>query len=122
MSNSLKQFRRLRAPAPLMVRYLPWRRATFAAVAAASDVSVLPVEVNPFTRGKTSNRVATALGAGMTVVTDRLPSYLDYDGCVLFDAPGAGVLAYLRDPELRARHIAAGQSCNGEIYDPGVVE
>jgi hypothetical protein len=55
------------------------------------------------------------------VATDPLPSYLDYEDCVLFGPPGTAVLTYLRDPSLRTRHVAAGQQRVAEIYDPGVI-
>ncbi len=122
VSNSREQYRDVRMSAPrLRMRYLPWRRATFSLAAAVSDVAVLPVEVNPFTRGKTSNRVATALMAGLAVVTDRLPSYLEYEGCVQFDSPAQGVVGYLRDADLRARHVSAGRERTAEIYAPAVI-
>lgn len=120
-SNSREAFLQLSPQPGLLMRYVPWRRATFSLLAAAVDVAVLPVEVNPVTRGKTSNRVATALGHGLAVVTDPLPSYLAYSGAVRFGDYAASVAEYLRDPALRERDVEKGSTVTESLYAPAVV-
>lgn len=118
-SNSRSSFQTLSQTLPLKTSYFRWRRTVFPLLAGASDVAMLPVQVNPFTRPKTSNRVATALALGLPVVTDRLPSYEeDFGDCVLFGAHVTNTIRYLDDPELRQRHLNIGQLRVGEKYDP----
>lgn len=120
-SNSRTAFDALVPEPGLRMRYFPWRRATFPLLAATADVTVLPVEVNPVTRGKTSNRVATAIRLGLAVVTDPLPSYLAYAGAVAFGDFRPSVLAYLRDPGLRRADVSRGVEITESLYAPEVV-
>ncbi|MFC7360039.1 hypothetical protein [Nocardioides astragali] len=121
MSNSRAAFSRLPVPPDLRARYVPWSAKAFARVAAVSDVAVLPVEINAVTRGKTSNRVATAFQHGMNVVTDPLPSYLDYRECVRFGGYEEHVVEYLQDKSLRADHVRTGREITERLYAPSVI-
>lgn len=121
MSNSRAAFSTLGRQPDLRIRYVPWGRRAFSLVAAASDIAVIPVEINAVTRGKTSNRVATALQHGLAVVTDPLPSYLAYSECTRMNDYHLHVLEYLRSPGLRAAHVRAGQRINNRIYAPEVI-
>lgn len=121
VSDSRAAFNALERWPSLPMRYVPWRRSTFGLVASACDVAVLPVEINPITRGKTSNRVATALQHGLAVVTDPLPSYLAYETTVRMGDYGNNVTTYLGDAHLRTNDVAAGRRITQQLYAPGVI-
>lgn len=121
MSNSRPAFRALQRPAGLTMRYVPWRRSSFTLVAGACDVAVLPVEINAVTRGKTSNRVATAFQNGLAVVTDPLPSYLAFGQCVRWGDYAENVPAYLKDRSMRDVDVALGQRLTRDLYSHEVL-
>jgi hypothetical protein len=100
---------------------LPWRRSSFPLIASASTVAVLPVTVNPITRVKTSNRLATALGYGVPAVADRLPSYEPYEGAVAFGSFRDSVVCYLQDRTRRERDVAIGRRIAAGIFGKDVV-
>jgi hypothetical protein len=120
-SNSRAAYEKLTPQPGLVMRYVPWRRGSFPFLAASVDVAVLPVEVNEVTRSKTSNRIATALGYGLAVVTDPLPSYLAYSGALRFSDYATSVPDYLRDPASRHRDVARGRTVTQSLYAPAVV-
>jgi hypothetical protein len=77
MSNSrlsyLRQSWRWRVPS----HYVPWSLELSRTVVARHRLSVIPVEHNDYTAGKTLNRPATALLAGLAVIADPIPSYTE---------------------------------------------
>lgn len=121
MSNSRKAFAQLVRPPELSVRYVPWSARRFTLAAAVSDVAILPVEINDVTRGKSSNRVATALQHRLCVVTDPLPSYLAFAECVRLGDYERHVTEYLESASLRAADVATGQRIVKRLYAPEVI-
>ena len=57
--------------------YQPFAPDSFQAALARHDVAIIPVVKNPYTIGKSINRPATAVLAGLGVVADPLDSYLE---------------------------------------------
>ena len=82
ISNSKEAFARYATGASFPTRYYEWRRDTFAYLLSVQDVCIIPVDPNPFTRCKTSNRLVTALSLGLPVVADPIPSYEAFAGCI----------------------------------------
>jgi len=79
--------------------FIPWSLASFGPVAALHRVAVLPVERNDYTVGKTINRPATAIMAGLGVVADALSSYEELRSFVALDDWQGGLAHYQRiDP------------------------
>jgi hypothetical protein len=78
ISNSWKKYRTLTKYWHLQTSYLPWNRIFFSSALSQHDVSIIPIQKNPFTMSKTSNRVETSLIHGLRVVADSIPSYVDY--------------------------------------------
>ena len=109
LSNSPDRFREVSAGWRVPVRYLPWRPTTFDAGLALHDVAVLPVSRNPFTECKSSNRVLTALWAGLAVVADGIPSYRDFADCVVLDDWELGLGRYA-SAEARRADVALGRA------------
>ena len=117
-SNARDVFEREVAATGVVASYRTWRRRTFSFVARRADVALLPISVNPYTVGKTSNRIATALLHGLPVVTDRLPSYAPFDPYVIYGTYREGLEAYLADRELARMHVAGGSVVARELYAP----
>lgn len=90
-------------------RYVAWDRTTFLPVLRLHDVALIPVRDNPFTRCKSSNRVATALNEGLAVAADPIPSYQPFSGMGWFNGFDEGFAEYLANRAMRANHIAAGR-------------
>lgn len=118
ISNSRPLFSRFVEGSAFPVRYLTWRPNRFARQFAGHDVCLIPVQPNPFTLAKTSNRLALALMLGVPVVASRVPSYEEFSEWVLFDDWEENIAAYARDPELGRRHVIAAQEHIRRTYTP----
>lgn len=106
ISNSESIYQRWVRPLRVPSFYLPWNEQTFSAALRLHAVAVLPISVNPFTRCKTANRIASAALHGLNVVADSIPSYEPFaDGAVL-DHWHYGLGDYLLDAAQRQRHLA----------------
>lgn len=116
VSNSRAAFDRYVAAARLPTRYARWRASSFHRRVTDADVCVLPVRRNPFTIGKTSNRLVIALELGVPVVAGDLPSYREFGDWVRFEDWEANIDAYASDPELVSRHVAGGRAQIDEQY------
>ena len=95
---------------PVPHHYLPWSIGSIGAALAAHRVAVLPVKCNAYTLGKTINRPATAMLAGLGVVADALPAYEELRPFVWLDDWQGGLAAYARDWDAETARIAAGQA------------
>ncbi len=78
VSNSYKKYKELTADWSIPTYYVPWDGEFFSSVLRLHGISVIPIQANPFTMAKTSNRVATSLVHGLKVIADPIPSYLEY--------------------------------------------
>ena len=78
VSNSYKKYKELTAGWSISTFYVPWNGAFLSSVLRLHGISVIPIQSNPFTMAKTSNRVATSLVHGLQVIADPIPSYLEY--------------------------------------------
>ena len=99
-SNSRADYDRLIKPiAGVQSSYVEYRKETFPALLAEMDGVILPVSQNPFTWAKSHNRLTTALFAGVPVVADKLPSYLEFsEFCAIGDWE-AGLIEILCAPQ-----------------------
>lgn len=82
ISNNSRKFHELRRNWPSPIYYLPWSATTFSQALRRHRVAVIPIRVDPFSRCKTSNRVATSLLHGLTVVADEIPSYREFEEAI----------------------------------------
>ncbi|MFT5209897.1 MAG: hypothetical protein ACI9CE_001620 [Flavobacterium sp.] len=78
ISNSKKTYTDTFAKSSLNTFYIPWSRPFFSAALKIQGISIIPIQKNPFTMAKTSNRVATSLVHDLKVVADIIPSYEEY--------------------------------------------
>lgn len=109
ISNNEDKFRALVTGWRLPCQYLSWQATSFSRALRLHSLSVVPVGLNPFTRCKTNNRVATALLHGLNVVADSIPSYEEFAGCAVLDDWPLGLGSYLDDAARRAGDVAVGQ-------------
>jgi glycosyltransferase involved in cell wall biosynthesis len=116
VSNSRPMYEQYVGRATFPTRYVRWRPQSFHRDVSRADVCVLPVVANPFTIGKTSNRLVVALELGVPVVAGDIPSYREFDEWIGIEDWQANIAAYAADPELAARHVAGGRAQIRECY------
>jgi hypothetical protein len=116
VSNSRPLYEQYVGGAAFPTRYVRWRPQSFHHDVSGADVCVLPVVANPFTIGKTSNRLVVALELGVPVVAGDIPSYREFDAWIGIDDWKANIAVYAADPDLAARHVAGGRAQIRELY------
>jgi hypothetical protein len=79
-------------------------------------VSLIPIELNEFTRVKTNNRVVQSLYLGLGVVADAIDSYREFDSCTFLDNWEEGLRNYVENPALLQAHVRQGQSIIKQNY------
>ncbi len=109
ISNHAGKFAELIATWTLPAFYLPWHAQSFSRAARLHGGAVIPVGLNPFTRCKTNNRVATAFLHGLNVIAGATPSYAEFAACAVLDDWPRGLGSYLDDTARRAADIDAGR-------------
>lgn len=96
-------------PLKLPTRYLEWDSyESFCERFRQHDICILPINLNPYTRCKSNNRLALSLLLGVPVVADTIPSYEEFERYCLLDNWHENLRTYLKNPELRRQHAAAG--------------
>lgn len=89
--------------------YQPFDIADFGAALALHGVAVIPVQRNPYTIGKSINRPATALMAGLGVVADGIDSYEPLRPYVSLDDWQEGLARYSTTPPAADPRLAAAR-------------
>lgn len=108
VSNDWRQFRRCLGRARFPKQYVRWNRRSFPTVARRHDICLLPATLNPFTRSKSPNRLATAFQLGLPAVVSELPSYVRFSDHVLVEDWVPNIERYADDRALRRSHVAGG--------------
>jgi hypothetical protein len=85
ISNNRDTYRRLTEDWKISSTYLPWRAQNFSRILKLHGTCIIPIRSNPFTICKTNNRVATALLHGLSVISDSIPSYQEFDKYITLD-------------------------------------
>lgn len=101
--------------------YLAWHAGTFSRALRQHSVALIPINLNPFTRCKTANRVLSACLHGLNVVADSIPSYAPFAGAAVLDDWAFGLGPYLGQDGQRRAHLQAGQALARERYSLGQV-
>lgn len=99
VSNSYKKYKELTAGWSVPTFYVPWDGEYFSSVLRLHGISVIPIQANPFTMAKTSNRVATSLVHGLQVIADPIPSYLEYHENICLGAWKDNLTVLLSNPK-----------------------
>lgn len=94
ISNTWLAYRRMAPEFGIPTHYVSWSLAGFLPSLRAHRVAIIPVGRNSFTLGKSINRPATALRAGLGVVADALPSYQELGAFVPIDDWQDGLARY----------------------------
>lgn len=121
ISNSYQKYKELIKPWPIETHYITWRPTDFFSTLALHDISVIPVADNPFTRCKSSNRVVTALRAGLAVIADSIPSYTAFRSCIKLDDWTDGLALYISDECARAKDVEKGIRIINCAYSTAVI-
>lgn len=117
VSNNAEAWQQLSAPWRLPTFYLPWSMAVFRHTQPLHDVALIPAQLNPFTRCKTNNRLATAFVAGQAVAASRLPAYEEFADLAVLDDWGVGLAALMADAADRARRVQQARERLHARYD-----
>lgn len=108
ISDTWLAYRRTAPDFGIPTHYMSWSLGAFLPALRAHRVAIIPVGRNSFTLGKSINRPATALRAGLGVVADALPAYEELRDFVAIDDWQGGLTRYACGwPEERER-LAAG--------------
>ena len=116
ISNSHAMFEDIFRDWSIPVHYIDWSAYTFFRAMRLHKVSLIPIELNEFTRVKTNNRVVQSLSLGLGVVADAIDSYREFDSCTFLDKWDEGLRSYVENPALLQAHIRDGQSIIEQNY------
>lgn len=94
ISNKAALYRRLSANWSVPHHYLPWSLASFPLALRQHRVALIPVARNAYTAGKSINRPATALLAGLGVIADSIDSYRELAPFIALDDWAGGFVRY----------------------------
>jgi len=104
LSNNAEKYRALEPKIGIPSTYLEWSDGTLMSALAKTNLVVIPVSVNPFTKCKSNNRAVTALWHGVPLIADRIPAYEDLRNFLFLDDWEAGfkhALAGSREIQIR---------------------
>jgi hypothetical protein len=110
ISNKAGLYRRASRAWDIPSTYIPWSLGSFAAALRMHRVAVIPVARNDYTAGKSINRPATAIMAGLGVVADSIESYEELRPFVALDDWQAGLRRYAHAWEEEAPRLAAARA------------
>lgn len=110
ISNNKYSYEKYFSDATFPCRYYPWNIKTFPYLMRCADIALIPVTINDFTRGKSSNRVITALDLGLPVIADPLPSYEEFSNFIRIGNWRENILEYAKAPDLRRDDVEKGQA------------
>jgi hypothetical protein len=116
MSDSYLAYLRSVAGWSLPVTYVPWSLDRADSVLTMHDVALLPINRNPFTLAKTINRPATAMGAGLGVIANAIPSYEELRPFIWLDDWAGGLDYYSRVRPRDDPKLAAGKAYLAKVY------
>jgi hypothetical protein len=117
ISNSEAIFNKYLATASFPIKYHKWKLFSFPYIFGDNDICLLPVNLNPFTQGKTNNRLILSLLLDVAVIADKLPSYEEFGDFVLFSDWEKSLRQYASNPMLREKNIQQGKQYIMHKYD-----
>lgn len=110
LSNNAEKFKALAPQIDIPTSYVEWGEGALMSTMARTNLVVIPVSVNPFTKCKSNNRAATALWHDIPVLADRIPAYEELRSFLFLDDWEAGFAhALAGSREIRIR-TAAGSA------------
>lgn len=121
ISNSRETFEKIFSGWSIPLFYLDWSPYTFFQAMRRHAITVIPIEVNEFTKVKTNNRVVLSLHLGLAVVADSINSYREFAHCISLDDWESGLLRYITQPEKITEHVSEGRRIIAECYSLPVI-
>lgn len=110
ISNKPALYRKASADWSIPHHYLPWSLASFSRALRAHRVAIIPVPRNDYTLGKSINRPATAMMAGLGVIADSIDSYEELRPYIVLDDWQGGLARYAFGWEGEQERLAAGRA------------
>lgn len=110
ISNSKEKYNQYLSGARFPTTYYEWNRITFPYIMQLHDITVIPIDLNPFTAYKTNNRPVLSLLLGLPVVADKIPSYEVLSEFLRFDNWKESIYTYWKDATLRRSDVARGRN------------
>ena len=105
ISNDKQLYRKMIATWDVKTFYFKWKAATFISILKYQDAAVIPINKNPFTICKTSNRVIQSLHCGVDVIADSIPSYEEFSNYCFLDNWENGLKAVIKSKKDKAQKI-----------------
>ncbi|HEY0629396.1 MAG TPA: hypothetical protein VGD23_08710 [Sphingomicrobium sp.] len=121
VSNRRKIYRRSASKWQVPKFYLPWSLATFDTALRLHDVAIIPVDRNDYTVGKSINRPATALMAGLGVIADPIPAYEELAPFIYLGDWERGLIEYAGADPRKDRRIGGAQSYLRQRYGAAAI-
>jgi len=121
ISNSRSTFDQVFKGWMLPAFYMDWNPFNFYQAMQQHAITIIPIDVNEFTKVKTNNRVVLSLYLGLGVIADSIPSYAEFSECAFMDDWENGLHQYITHPGLIANHVEAGRRIIAEKYSLPVI-
>lgn len=109
ISNSRSKFNEIKNEFNIPIFYLDWASSTFSTALNSHQICVIPIGINPFTKCKTNNRVATAFLHDVGVAATIIPSYEPFSESIVRDDWSAGLKELAVNKGYRDQLIASGK-------------
>lgn len=121
IGDSLPRYLRAARNWKIPSHYMSWTLGGFHQALALHRVAVLPVERNDYTAGKTINRPATAIAAGLGVIADAIDSYEELRPFVVLDDWQGGLARYATGWAEEQANLVAARLHLQRRYGPDVI-
>lgn len=121
ISNRRKIYRRSASKWRIPKFYFSWSLANFDTALRLHDVAIIPIDSNSYTVGKSINRPATALMAGLGVVADPIPAYAELSPFIYLGEWERALTEYSQSDLRTDRRIGDAQAFLRNRYSPAVL-
>lgn len=109
ISNNKNKFNEIKKEFNIPIFYLDWASSTFSTALNSHQICTIPIGINPFTKCKTNNRLATAFLHDVAVATTIIPSYEPFSEVIVSDDWNAGLKELAINKSYRGQLIANGK-------------
>ncbi len=116
ISNKPALYRQASADWGIPHTYMPWSLASFPAALRMHRVAIIPVSRNDYSAGKSINRPATAILAGLGVIADAIVSYEELRPFVALDDWQGGLDRYAFHWDAEQSRLAAARAHLDDRY------
>lgn len=116
ISNKPALYRQASAEWGIPHSYMPWSLASFPAALRMHRAAIIPVPRNDYTAGKSINRPATAILAGLGVIADAIPAYEELRPFIALDDWQGGLERYAFRWNEDQPRLAAARAHLDDLY------